>query len=205
MFDILSILNASSLAEAMESQEYIEITLDYRDIVVTNYNKYSMEEIQNLATGILLSGELQEPLCLARINGEYWLISGHRRLAAIKLLVSEGHTQFEKLKCRYKDMTETQFRIELLTGNTFNRKMSDYDIMMQAQEWKAVLKQAKAEGSLILDKSQRIRDYVAHILGESTGKIGQLEAINKNATAEVKEKFKTGDMGITSAYAARCV
>ena len=99
-------------------------------------------------------------------------------------------------------MTETQFRMELLCGNTFNRKMSDYDLMIQAQEWKDVLTQARKEKLIILDEGKRIRDYVAGILGESTGKIGQLNAINANATQEVKEKLQTGEMGITSAYAA---
>ena len=130
------------------------------------------------------------------------LISGHRRLRAIGILVGEGNEEYKKVPCRYKDMTETQFRMELLCGNTFNRKMSDYDLMIQAQEWKDVLTQARKEKLIILDEGKRIRDYVAGILGESTGKIGQLNAINANATQEVKEKLQTGEMGITSAYAA---
>ena len=134
-------------------------------------------------------------------NG-YRLISGHRRLRAIGILVGEGNEEYKKVPCRYKDMTETQFRMELLCGNTFNRKMSDYDLMIQAQEWKDVLTQARKEKLIILDEGKRIRDYVAGILGESTGKIGQLNAINANATQEVKEKLQTGEMGITSAYAA---
>ena len=169
-------------------------------------NKYSIEEIQELATGILLTGGIQEPLVVGRVddgagNG-YRLISGHRRLRAIGILVGEGNEEYKKVPCRYKDMTETQFRMELLCGNTFNRKMSDYDLMIQAQEWKDVLTQARKEKLIILDEGKRIRDYVAGILGESTGKIGQLNAINANATQEVKEKLQTGEMGITSAYAA---
>lgn len=180
--------------------------IDYQDIIVTNHNKYSMEEIQELATGILLTGGIQEPLIVGRVddgagNG-YRLISGHRRLRAIGILVEEGNEEYKKVPCRYKDMTETQFRMELLCGNTFNRKMSDYDLMIQAQEWKDVLTQARKEKLIILDEGKRIRDYVAGILGESTGKIGQLNAINANATQEVKEKLQTGEMGITSAYAA---
>lgn len=31
-------------------------------------------------------------------------------------------------------MTEIEFRIALLVGNTFNRKMTDYDLMTQAAE-----------------------------------------------------------------------
>lgn len=204
-FNILNTLNSATLAEASRSEEYKDIVLDYRDIIVTDHNKYSIDEIQELATGILLTGGIQEPLIVGRVddgagNG-YRLISGHRRLQAVGILAEEGRKEFEKIPCRYKDMSETQFRIELLCGNTFNRKMSDYDLMMQAQEWKEVLTKARKEKLIILEEGERIRDYVAVILGESTGKIGQLNAINTQATPEVKEKFKTGEMGITSAYA----
>lgn len=205
-FNILNTLNSVTLAEANRAEEYKDIMIDYQDIIVTDHNKYSMEEIQELATGILLTGGIQEPLIVGRVddgagNG-YRLISGHRRLRAIGILVEEGNEEYKKVPCRYKDMTETQFRMELLCGNTFNRKMSDYDLMIQAQEWKDVLTQARKEKLIILDEGKRIRDYVAGILGESTGKIGQLNAINANATQEVKEKLQTGEMGITSAYAA---
>ena len=205
-FNILNTLNSATLAEANRAEEYKDIIIDYQDTIVTDHNKYSIEEIQELATGILLTGGIQEPLVVGRVddgagNG-YRLISGHRRLRAIGILVGEGNEEYKKVPCRYKDMTETQFRMELLCGNTFNRKMSDYDLMIQAQEWKDVLTQARKEKLIILDEGKRIRDYVAGILGESTGKIGQLNAINANATQEVKEKLQTGEMGITSAYAA---
>ena len=205
-FNILNTINSATLAEANRAEGYKDIILDYQDIIVTNHNKYSMEEIQELATGILLTGGIQEPLIVGRVddgagNG-YRLISGHRRLQAIGILIEEGNEEYKKVPCRYKDMTETQFRMELLCGNTFNRKMSDYDLMIQAKEWKDVLTQARKEKLIILEEGKRIRDYVAGILGESTGKIGQLNAINANATPEVKEKLQTGEMGITSAYAA---
>lgn len=200
-FDITNLLNAVSLADAEQTTDYREITLDFEQIVVTKHNKYSMDGLEELATGILLDG-LQEPLILARVNGEYWLISGHRRITAIGILVAEGHEEFRKVPCRYRDMTETQFRIALLCGNTFNRKMTDYDLMIQAAEWKEVLTQARKERLLTLEEGERVRDYVAAVLGESTTKVAQLAAINNRATPEIKEQFEKGNMGITAAYEA---
>lgn len=201
-FDILSILNGATLAETERTEEYQDIVLDYRDIVITQHNKYSMVEIQELATGIMITGGLQAPLVVGRVSGEYWLLSGHRRYSALRQLIQEGHREYEKIPCRYKDMDKLQFRMELLCGNTFNRKLSDYDLMMQAQEWKEILTEMRESGALVLNKGERIRDYVAQILGEASGKIGQLNAIYKSAPEEVKEKFQSGEMGITSAYEA---
>lgn len=200
-FNILEMLNSTTMSMAENTEDYTSIVLDYKDIVVTKHNKYSMNELQEMATGIAMDG-LQEPLILGRINGEYWLVSGHRRIAGIDILVQEGNEKYRKVDCRYKDMTETWFKIALLCGNSFNRKMTDYDLMMQAEEWKGVLTQARKEKAIKLEKGERIRDYVAAVLGETTGKIGTLATINKNATQEIKEEFKTGNIGITAAAAA---
>lgn len=198
--NILDILNGATLAQAGNSEDYQEISLDFSEIVVTKHNKYSMGELEEMATGLLMDG-LQEPLVVGLVNGAYWLVSGHRRMAGIEILLGEGHERFRQVPCRYKGMTETEFRFALLVGNTFNRRMTDYDLMVQAQEWKEVLTQARKDGTLKLDKGQRVRDYVALALGESTGKIGTLETINK-ATPEIKEQFQSGNMGITAAGAA---
>lgn len=200
-FNILDVVNAATRAEAGENKDYREITLDYRDIVVTKHNKYSMDELQEIATGIEMDG-LQQPLVLGRVNGEYWLVSGHRRLGGIKILVEEGKEEFGTVPCRYKDMTEIEFRIALLIGNTFNRKMSDYDLMTQAADWKEVLTQARKEGLLTLEAGERVRDYVAAVMGESVPKIRTLNTIDQNATPEVKEQFQKGNMGITAAMEA---
>ena len=143
-FDIKNILNAATAGAAAETieKDFEEIRLDYEKIVVTGQNKYSMDEIEELAAGIEMVGGLHEPLILGRVNGEYWLASGHRRRAAIEMLVQGGAERFRVVNCRYKDMTETEFRLHVLIGNAFNRHYTDYDKMIEAEEWKNALKQA---------------------------------------------------------------
>ena len=142
------------------------------------------------------------PLILGRVNGEYWLASGHRRRAAIEMLVQGGAEHFRVVNCRYKDMTETEFRLHVLIGNTFNRHYTDYDKMMEAEEWKKALKAAQKEKLLILEHGERVRDYVARIMGTSAAVVGDYNRINKNATPEIKEQFKDGTIGVTAAAAA---
>ena len=200
-FNILDIMNGLTRAEAGGNGEYQDILMDYREIVVTEHNRYSMDELQDMAAGIEMDG-LQQPLVLGKVNGEFWLVSGHRRLGGIQLLIDEGKAGFEQIPCRYKNMTELEFRIALLVGNTFNRKMTDYDLMMQAAEWKDVLTQARKEGALVLEAGERVRDYVAAVMGEKVPKIRTLNTIHENATEEIKEQFQKGNLGITAAYEA---
>ena len=100
-FNILNTLNSVTMAEVGRTEGYKNIILDHQDITVTEHNKYSMDEIQELATGILMTGGIQEPLIVGRVddgfqNG-YWLISGHRRLMAIGYLINEGHEELRKV------------------------------------------------------------------------------------------------------------
>lgn len=201
-FDITSILNRKTRQQSEETDGYKAIKLNYKDIVITKHNKYSMDEISELATGIHMAGELQQPLVLGKVGDEFWLVSGHRRHAAIDMLVQEGEEQFAEVDCRYKPMTETEFRMELLIGNTFNRKPTDYDKMIEAQEWKDLLQQMKKEGSFKPEKGSRTRDYIAAIMREATGTIGTLQQISNNATDAVKEQFEAGTMNMTAAAEA---
>lgn len=200
-FNIMDILNNKTTAAA-EAEDFAPIRLNYKEIIVTKHNKYSMDEIEDLATGIHMAGGLQQPLVVGRIDGEYRLVSGHRRLAAIEILVNEGEEEFAEVDCRFKDMTEVEFRMQLLIGNTFNRKMTDYDRMVQASEWKEVLQQAKKEGAFKPEKGTRTRDYIAQIMGVSPATIGELNRIENNATDEVKEQLKEGNITMTAAAAA---
>lgn len=203
-FNINDLMNAVTAGEALQAVEkdFEPIRLDYEKIKVTVHNKYSMDDIEELAAGIEMAGGLHEPLILGRVNGEYWLASGHRRRAAIGMLVKGGAERFRMVDCRCKDMSEAEFRIHVLIGNTFNRHYTDYDKMMEAEEWKGALKAAQKEKLLILERGERVRDYVARIMGTSPANIGNYERINKNAASEIKEQFQEGKIGVSTAVAA---
>ncbi len=202
-FDIKSIFNAVTTGTAQTiEKDFTAIRLDYEQITVTKHNKYSMDEIEELAAGIEMAGGLHEPLIIGHVNGEYWLASGHRRRAAVDMLVKSGAERFRTVDCRIKDMTETEFRIHVLIGNAFNRHYTDYDKMIEAEEWKNALKAAQREKLMILEQGERVRDYVARIMGTSAAVIGDYNRINKNAVPEIKQQFETGAIGVTAAAAA---
>lgn len=52
------------------------------------------------------------------------------------------------------------------------------------------------------EAGERVRDYVAAVMGEKVPKIRTLNTIHDNATPEVKEQFKNGNLGITAAMEA---
>ena len=49
---------------------------------------------------------------MARVNGEYRIIDGHRRNAANILNLERGHKEYEKVLYRFMDMSEASSEIQ---------------------------------------------------------------------------------------------
>ena len=198
-FSFMDIMNAQSKADAGEVQidKYTEIYLNPYDVVPSATNFYSQENIQELADTFLAVGQ-QQPTVLARINGGYRIISGHRRNLANQLLIEQGHEEYKNVRYLYRDMTEATFELSLLVGNAFNRELTAYEKTEQAARLKQALIRARDEDGLEIHG--RLRDIVAELLNESPTNIARMESINNNLAPEAKEQFKAGNMGITAAY-----
>ena len=78
-FGISDILNVKSKAAAEGGvNEYAEIWLSPYDVKPSESNFYSQEKIEELADSFLTVGQ-QQPTVLGRVEGEYRIVSGHRR------------------------------------------------------------------------------------------------------------------------------
>lgn len=82
-------------------------------------NFYEMAEIEELAEDIERQGLMSVLVATAAENGKYKLISGHRRLAAIQLLIDEGRRKFTTVPCYVKSTKsseETQLDLIMLNA-----------------------------------------------------------------------------------------
>lgn len=197
-FSFMDIMNAQSKAQA-ETQvtEYTEIWLNPCDVKESESNFYSQENIQELADSILAVGQ-QQPTVLGRVNGEYRIISGHRRNAANRLLIEQGHEQYKSVRYLYRDMPEATFELSLLVGNAFNRELAPYEKTEQAARLRRALIKARDEDGVEI--TGKLREIVADILGESSTNVARMEQIEKNLSDAAKEQFKAGNLGVTAAY-----
>jgi len=194
-FSFKDILNAQNKVDKVES--YTEIYLNPYDVKPSEQNFYSQDNIQELADSILAAGQ-QQPTVLARINGEYRIVSGHRRNLANQMLIEQGHEEFKNIRYLYRDMTEATFELSLLVGNAFNRVLTPYEKVEQSDRLKKALIRARDEDGLEIPG--KLRDIVAELLNESPTNIARMDKINSSLTGEAKEQFKKGNMGISAAY-----
>ena len=200
-FSFMDILNAQSKADAKTAAvtEYTEIYLNPYDVEETESNFYSQESIEELADAILAVGQ-QQPTVLGRIDGKYKIISGHRRNKANRLLIDKGYEQYKSVRYLYKDITPAGLELSLLVGNAFNRELTPYEKTEQAARLKKALIRARDEDGLEIQG--KMRDLVAAMINESSTNVARMDAINNNATPEIKEQLKEGNLGITAAYEA---
>ena len=97
-FGINDILNAKTKAAGQQAQTegYKEIYLSPYEVKAAQENTHQkLENIEELADSFLHVGQ-EQPTVLARVNGEYRIIDGHRRNAANILNLERGHKEYEK-------------------------------------------------------------------------------------------------------------
>lgn len=190
-------LNANSRQGVIFTEEYRKVKLDPRTLIPSEHNKYSQENIEELADNMLLVGQLQEVI-VGRVAGQDRIIVGHRRTAAAVLNIERGHDSFKLIDCKVKEMTEAMFMLTLHSANIFNRRLSAWELTEGVAEFKKYLIAAKESGEVKIEG--KMRDYIADAIGVSTGKMAQMESINKNLCDEGKEAFKNGNINFTTAY-----
>lgn len=142
----------------------------------------------------------EQPTVLARVNGEFRIIDGHRRNAANIFNLERGYKEYEKIKYRYKDMSEAMYELRLLAGNGYTQELTAYEKVRLVERTKAALIRAKEEDGLEIQG--KMRDLIAAMVQESGTNVARMENINNNATQAVKEQLKEGNLGLTAAYEA---
>lgn len=195
--DIMNLKSRSSGADG--ANEYKEIWLNPYEVKPSDSNFYAQENIEELADSFLAVGQ-QQPTVLGRVDGQFWIVSGHRRNRANILNIERGHKEYQQVRYLYKDMTQSMLELSLLMGNAYNRELTAWEKTQQAKRLKEALMRAKKEDGLEIPG--KLRDVVAGLMNESGSNIAKMESISHNAIQEIQDQFKNGNIGISAAYEA---
>lgn len=168
------------------------------DIETNAENFYSLPDIEDLAEDIDRQG-LIHSLAVAKISSEkYKLISGHRRLTAIKLLIENGKWNNETVPCYVitAKKSDAEMNLDLIMLNHTQRKYSDADIFKEHEELKKIFTQLEADG---VEIKGRLREKIAKAMHVSSAQIGKIENIKNNAIDSVKVAVENGELSISTA------
>lgn len=184
------------MAKKFNLADYLEqaprSTLDHMDItpipiqlIDANWkNFYSVDfQEQDLAESIEISGLLTPLGVVAKDGGRYKLISGHRRLRALKYLHDsrpDGREKYAAIPCVIYDSPMDADREELmLIHANAQRIKSGPEIAKEAEKTLEILTRLKENGA---ELPGRMRDRVAEALQVSSARLARLDAIKKNLT-----------------------
>lgn len=192
-------LNNVSKMAGIDTSSYKPIRLDPESLVPSDDNFYHVdqEEIEKLADNMLHSG-LIEPIIVARVDGRDCIVSGHRRREAALLNKKRGYAEFNEVNCMMREMNQNMFMITLASANAFTRKLTDFELVKQAETLRTYYKKAMDEDGLEI--KGRMRDFIADKLGVSHTKMAQIDAINNNLTKEGKVALEKGEINFSKAY-----
>lgn len=160
-------------------------------------NYFELNRIEELADTILGQGSVKENLIVTPLpTGDYEIISGHRRAAAVRLLLQRGEKIPKSVPCLIQDYSNNDDKVlNLILMNVTARRLSDAELWTSYEKVDAILKKKKEAG----EKFGRIREALAGYLGISAAQVGKLQNVDNNAIGEVKEAVKNGEISIFTA------
>lgn len=172
------------------------------DLVPSEDNFYSMNDIEELKSKIELAGKvLQNFIVVPLGGGKYKVISGHRRRAACISLVEEGKPEFEFVPCTVEadeedaEVQAIREEIMLIAANS-QREKTAWDKIEEARRTRALLERIKQQEKLPGD----MRKLVAQTLNTSPAQIGRFDAITRNLCPTFMEELKADRINISTAY-----
>lgn len=174
--------------EGREQIEYIDIGLIDSD----PGNFYELRDIPDLAGDIETVG-LQQPLLVRPgEDGHVVLISGHRRRAALQLLVAEGKEQFRQVPCiRKTGGNALVYEMQLIFANAHTRVLTNAEIGKQAARLEEIFYQLKEQG---YEFPGRMIDHVAEACNIKRAKLGRLKKIEAHLAPCYKPLWDAGDL-----------
>ena len=196
-FDLSAYVNP--MESKLDTDEIQHISLDRIRCNAGNF--YAVENVDDLVDSIKLTGLLQPLLVVPAEDGDYRLISGHRRFKAIRYLYEESNfTDWEKAPCIVlpdpKDGDKEQ--LMLIHANSTGRVLSGAEIQRQSREIREILVRMKDNG---VEIPGRLRDVVAEQMQISSSRLARLDAIeNKIAVPGIKEAWAKDELGESVAY-----
>ena len=174
--------------EGRDQIEYIDIGLIDSD----PGNFYDLRDIPDLAGDIETVG-LQQPLLVRPgEDGHVVLISGHRRRAALQLLVDEGKEQFRQVPCiRKTGGNALVYEMQLIFANAHTRVLTNAEIGKQAARLEEIFYQLKEQG---YEFPGRMIDHVAEACNIKRAKLGRLKKIEAHLAPCYKPLWDAGDL-----------
>lgn len=194
------LLNSKSL-ELKQGLEIVKIPID--KIIENENNNYSIDDIDDLKDSIKTVGLKQNLDVMKLPDGNYKLLTGHRRFTALKELAQE-YDKFKFVPCSITDIDSVKLPVSeeskekylIHITNATQRNMTESDKYNQYNDLVKIYTEARENGYELGEKMRRL---IAADMSVSPAQVGKLDYIRNNATNELKERLSNNDVTIAEA------
>ena len=184
---------------ASQSSEFLpDVThmLNMSALIENKQNFYSISDIEVLAADILRNGIRQPLEVVMQEDGvSYRLISGHRRLAALKYLKEQGETIPEKVPCIICRYDNEQDEIEAIISANCQRDKTIEDELNELKYLHPIFRKRFEEKK----PGGKFRAYFAQQLGVSESTLKRKLELLKLSPA-LLNRLKQGKLPLSAAY-----
>ena len=216
-FDLSSLMETVSNLDTTAAAPSVQL-IPLEDILDNKANFYRVDraELKPLADSIAMDGLQQYPLVTPHPDqpGKYLLLSGHRRCAAIRMLVDEGawdvigHSPNDRpggasaalVPCTVRRYgSAAMAELQRILANSTARVLTNAELAKQAERMELLLYQLREEG---YEFPGRMRDQVAAACKVSAPKLARLKVIREKLKApEFLLLFEKDKLPEQTAYA----
>lgn len=195
-FSLTDILNAETNKQMVKPEQTApDQGMDFRiqqipieKLHPSEDNFYGISEIEELAYSILNEGLQQNLVVVPDEHGQYKINTGHRRLAALQLLLEWGYEEYRFAPCKVTIFNNSILQeLSLINTNAKTRVLSDFEKIKQAARLKELLYLAEQQGIEIKGSK---RSMIAGTLNVSETQIARYETIDKHLSSDFKQAFQ---------------
>ena len=171
--------------------------IDIDELHESEDNFFVVDRIEEFADTILGQGGVKDNLIVRPLeSGGYEIISGHRRRAAVQLLLDRGENISRLLPCLVQNYSNEDTRLlDLVLMNVSARQLSDAELWHSYELLDKILKEKKSTG----ERFGRVREKLSELLGVSPAQVGKMQNVASHAIPDVVEAVQNGDLSISTA------
>lgn len=163
----------------------------------------SREIVERIADNIEMAGEIEAPVIARKIDAEkYEILSGHKRILAVTLLVEErGRSKFALVPTKIVNVDDDMAEYILISTNDYPEK-SDYERMMEVVRLYDLIPRLEAKKEKEVDAqltARMLRRLVASETSLCATRVGNFTNIYRHFTDAAMEAFKNKEFGINVA------
>lgn len=165
------------------------------------YRNRDINVVKKMADLIKLDGEILEPCVIRKAapsGDQFELISGHKRMLAVKYLVEEEHLEeFALIPCIEKTITDVRTEFATYSSNNHDEK-TPYEIMCEIEGMHRLLKEHPEEFPEFAGKGAMV-EKLASQMNMARSVVSDYRNIAKNLGEKGMESFEKGEIDKSAA------